>query len=131
MGKKSTKNVERPQSAQELRLLETQNAQLQAGIAVAQEQEKRSNAQYKEWQSAYAPMETGMIAPGATRENGYSDPSRIAAVDQRGLLFQSRQNEHMMNGGQGAYVARGGEAPVGGTPAGVAPVQEQQNVKGA
>lgn len=117
MGKKETKNIERPQSAQELRLLETQNAQLQAGIQVAQDQEKRSNEQYKEWQSAYAPMETGMIAQGATRENGYSDPSMVAGPDRRGLLFQSRQAEQNQYGGGGMYQSQGGEAPVGGVPA--------------
>lgn len=109
--KGKTTNVERPQSAQELRLLETQNEQLAAGIAVAEEQEARSAEQYKEWQSAYAPMETGMMEQGATRENGYSDP-KMAGRDNRNLLFQSRQAEQNKYGGGGQYQSQGGEAPV-------------------
>lgn len=116
MGKKGSKttNIERPQSAQELRLLETQNQQLQAGIDIAKQQDDRAQEQYQNWQNAYQPIETGMIMQGATRENGYSDPSMIAGPDQRGLLFKSRQAEAAKYGG---YQPGGGEAPVGGQPA--------------
>lgn len=113
MGKKGN-NVtqERPQSAQELGLMETQNQQLAAGIAIAREQEDRSREQYQNWQSSYEPMETGMIKQGATRENGYSDPS-MAQSDSRNLLFKSRQAEQNKYNGGGVYQSRGGEAPVG------------------
>ena len=55
MGKKETKNIERPQSQQELRLLETQNAQLQKGIAVAENQEARSQEQYDQYKRDFLP----------------------------------------------------------------------------
>ena len=56
MGKKGdnkTVNQERPISQQELRLLETQNQQLQKGIAVAENQEARSQEQHDIWKDNY------------------------------------------------------------------------------
>ncbi len=61
MSKKgTTQNIERPQSAQELRLLETQNAMQQQAIGIAQQQEDRSNEQNKIWKENYLPMEVSM-----------------------------------------------------------------------
>ncbi len=90
MGKKETKNVERPQSAQELALLETQNQQLQKGIAVAENQEARSQEQHEDWKRAYLPMETGMIGSGATRENGYQSSGK-GGVRTDGRMGEFRQ----------------------------------------
>lgn len=113
MGKKG-KNVyqERPQSTQELQLLNTQNQQLQAAIDVAKQQDNRAAEQYRHWQNAYQPIETGMIMQGASRANGYSDPAMVAAPDSRNLLFKSRQAEYDRYGGTGQYQSQGGEAPV-------------------
>ncbi len=70
MSKKgSTQNIERPQSAQELALLETQNDMQQQAIDVAKQQEGRSQEQYQTWKDSYLPMEVAMHGdPGGTAE---------------------------------------------------------------
>lgn len=78
MGSKSggggdTYNTERPQSAEELRLLDSQGAALDAGIAIAAEQEARAAEGYQSWVDSYEPIGTGMIDNNATRENGYTN----------------------------------------------------------
>ena len=74
IGKKETKNVERPQSSQELALLETQNVQLQKGIATAESQEARSNEQHQIWKDNYLPMEVQM--------GGQANPQEEARIDK-------------------------------------------------
>lgn len=73
MGKKSTTNVERPQSAQELQLLETQNENIQRGMAIAEEQDARSAEMHKNWKDNYLPMEV---------QQGGSNPSKSFAGSQ-------------------------------------------------
>lgn len=83
MGKKG-KNVyqERPQSAQELRLLETQNQMMKAGIDVQKQQDDRSQQMYNDWRNNYQGMETGEISGNANRANGYSNNPNIMSRDQ-------------------------------------------------
>jgi len=85
MGKKGnnvTENYERPQSAQELRLLETQNQQLQAGVEVAKQQDARAGQMYQDWQNNYQGIETGEMSPTANRANGYSNNPNIVSQEQ-------------------------------------------------
>lgn len=84
MGKKgSSKTVyqERPQSAQELRLLETQNQMMQQGINIGQQQEDRSQAMYEDWKNNYQGIETGQIRGNAERANGYSQNPNIMSKE--------------------------------------------------
>ncbi len=75
MSKKGgTTNVERPQSAQELQLLQTQSEQIQKGIAVAEQQEKRSSEQHQIWKDNYLPMEVQM--------GGQASPEQEASVNK-------------------------------------------------
>lgn len=106
MGKKGSKttNIERPQSAQELRLLETQNQQIQAGIDIAKQQDDRSQDMYNDWQNNYQGMETGEMSPTANRANGYSNnPNIITQKDYDGyqgrLSELQRQLEQSQQGG--------------------------------
>ena len=50
-----TQNYERPLSPQELALYETQNKQLEKGIAIAEEQEARSQDQYAQYNRDFLP----------------------------------------------------------------------------
>lgn len=67
----STNNYERELSAQELQLLDTQNQQLEKGIAVAEQQEARAAEQYNNWQNTYQGIETGLIPQDGNRDNGF------------------------------------------------------------
>lgn len=85
MGKKGSNKTtyeERPLSAQELRLLETQNQMMQQGVNIAQQQEDRSQQMYGDWKNNYQGIETGEISPTATRENGYSNNPNIMTREQ-------------------------------------------------
>lgn len=99
-GKNVTKNVERPLSQQELALLQTQNAQLQKGIAIANEQDKRSADQYNLWKQNYLPMEVQM--GGVAR-----DP----AADKQ---YQQQLDNQMPKYAQDTSGARGPAATKGG-----------------
>lgn len=91
-GKNTTTYQERPQSAQELKLLETQNQMTQAGIGIAREQEDRSQAQYDQWKDTYLPLETGAMAAGANRGNGYQAGMQ---ADPRASLFRQQLDNQM------------------------------------
>lgn len=95
MGKKGgdTTYQERPLSAQELQLLNTQNEMLKAGIGVAQQQENRSNAIYDDWRNNYLGMETGEVSAGANRSNGYSNNPNILSADQ----YAAKKAEYEQN----------------------------------
>lgn len=83
MGKKGSNTYqERPQSAQELRLLETQNQMLGKQIDIGQQQENRSQSAYDDWVQSYRGMETGEINAGANRANGYSNNPNIIQPDE-------------------------------------------------
>lgn len=77
MGKKETKNIERPQSAQELQLLQTQNQQLQKGIGVAEEQEARAQEQHQYWKDNYLSMEGGDYAGNSGSQNDINEMKKL------------------------------------------------------
>ena len=110
MGKKSTTNVERPQSAQELQLLETQNQMMQSGIAVAQDQEARSAEQHKIWKDNYLPVE---VPIGKVNQKAYNqhaqrldnqmpqyaeDTSGVMGGSQNRVFQQGQQNNNSKGG---------------------------------
>ncbi len=111
MGKKgsnTTQNIERPQSAQELALLETQNAMQQQAINVAQQQEDRSNEQHNLWKENYLPMEVAMNgdAGGGQAERDMLDNQMPRyAEDTSGVMNQ--QVPQQSSGTKGAIPSRG------------------------
>jgi len=93
---------EREQSPDELRLLQTQNAALESGIAIAQEQEARARQTQDIWMETYLPIETGMISKNATRETGYQDMDRLnKALDTNNYRSQPSSGSSSQAGGQG------------------------------
>ena len=117
MGKKGggeVKNYQRPLSPQELRLLETQNQMRRSGIAVSNDQEKRSMDQYRQWQQTYQPIETGLFKPGATRATGYYTPEDLQGDPPQQQAPQQYQQQGY--GGSPGYTPQSsaGNRPKGG-----------------
>lgn len=79
MGKKgggsTTTYQQRPLSAEEKRLIATQNEMYKQGIAVADRQDKRSEDQYRIWKENYLPMEVQM--------GGVADPRAEAKFNEQ------------------------------------------------
>ena len=104
--KGSTTNVERPQSAQELALLETQNQQLAAGIDIAQQQEDRATETHNVWKNNYLPHEVQQVAPDPAAEARYASQldsqMPMYAEDTSGARgIAQPQPQQRQGGGQG------------------------------
>ena len=104
MSKKgSTQNIERPQSAQELALLETQNDMQQQAIDVAKQQEGRSQEQYQTWKDSYLPMEVAMHGDpggGQAQRDMLDRQMPRYAEDTSGVMNQPQQTQQR-SGGKG------------------------------
>ena len=72
--------MEREQSPDELRLLQTQAKAMELGMATSGEADARARQMQDIWTETYLPIETGMIHGDASEENGYMDSASMARV---------------------------------------------------
>ena len=100
--KGKVENIERPQSEQELALLDTQNKMIERGIITTEEQEARSAEQHKIWKDNYLPMEVtmgGVDAGGGQAQRQMLDNQMPRyAEDTSGVMGQQAQAQ----GGKGS-----------------------------
>ena len=104
---------ERPLSQQELELLQTQNEQMQKGIAVAENQEARANEQNQIWKDNYLPLEVQMGgAPSEAEQYKYNQMLNNQmpryAEDTSGVMDQPAP-QPQQGGGSGKGTNRSGK----------------------